>query len=61
MENLNAAIDQEVRIRLLEEIIKKVDKRFDKLENKIDTQFYWVLGTFITLFGGVTLHLANFI
>jgi hypothetical protein len=59
-------IDHEVRIRLLEAILAKVDKRFDKLESKMDSQFMWVLGTIITLiiatvtlFGGVILHLAK--
>lgn len=72
-------IDHEVRIRLLENIAKNIDKRFDaidlkienmvnKLEHKMDTQFHWVLGTFIaftlsmaTLFGGIILHLAKII
>jgi len=61
-------IDHEVRIRLLESIAEKIEKRFDKLDSKIDSHFYWVLGTIITLiialvtmFGGVVLHLAKLI
>ncbi len=54
-------IDHEVRIRLLEKIAENIDKRFDKLDSKIDSHFYWVLGTVITLFGGIILHLAKLI
>jgi hypothetical protein len=61
-------IDHEVRIRLLEKIAEAIDKRFDKLEAKMDSQFHWVLGTIftliitiITLFGGIILHLAKLI
>ncbi len=50
-------IDHEVRIRLLEQLIK---------DNK--SQFHWVMGTIlgqmaltITLFGGIILHLAKLI
>lgn len=68
-------IDQEVRVRLLEENIKEMkemrkEMKADKLQvlNKIDSNFHWVLGTIIaqiavtiTLFGGVILHLAKLI
>ncbi len=61
-------IDHEVRIRLLEKIAEGIDKRFDKLELKMDSQFHWVLGTIftliitiITLFGGIILHMAKLI
>ncbi len=68
-------IDNEVRIRILEDIAKKtdkrfeqVDKRFDKLESKMDSQFHWVLGTIgaliltnITIFSGIALHSAKLI
>jgi hypothetical protein len=61
-------VDHEVRIRLLEAIAEKIEKRFDKLDSKIDSHFYWVLGTIITLiialvtmFGGIVLHLAKLI
>ncbi len=63
-----AQIDHEVRIRLLEKIAEGIDKRFDKLESKMDSQFHWVLGTIftliitiITLFGGIILHMAKLI
>lgn len=45
-------IDHEVRVKLLEGYATKIDHRFDKLETKIDTNFYWILGTVITLFCG---------
>jgi hypothetical protein len=48
-------IDNEVRIRLLEKIVDKVDKRFDKIDTKMETQFYWLMGTMLTLFGGIIL------
>lgn len=68
-------VDHEVRIRLLEDVFIKIDKRFDKLDlrfDKIDenvaTNFHWVLGiiitlilTVLTLFGRIILHLANLI
>lgn len=64
----SAQIDQEVRIRLMETLISKIDERFDKLDSKIDSHFHWVLGTIITLivtiitlFGGIILHLAKLI
>ncbi len=67
-EHIEIAIYHEVRIRLLEKIAEGIDKKFDKFEQKMDTQFHWVLGsmvtlilTIITMFGGVILHLAKII
>lgn len=61
-------IDHEVRIRSLESILEKLDKRFDRIEQKMDSNFHWVLGTIFTMmipmvmmFGGVTLHVAKLI
>jgi hypothetical protein len=55
-------IDHEVRIRLLEKIaaslekrFELVDRRFEHLENKIDSQFKWTIGIMITMFGGILL------
>ena len=70
-----AQIDQEVRVRLLEKAIVAIENRFnfidlkfDKIEEKMDSQFHWILGfmitliiTIITLFGGIILHLAKLI
>lgn len=68
MKNLDQSIDHEVRIRLLEEIAKGINQKFEKLEAKIDSQFHWVLGTIlaqialiVTLFGGIILHMAKLI
>lgn len=43
--------DKEIRIRLLERLIERVDmrfeqvdRRFEHLESKIDTNFHWTLG-----------------
>ena len=59
-------IDHEVRIRLLEKIAEGIEKRFDKLESKMDNQFHWVLGTILVmvvtiigLFGSIVLHLTK--
>jgi len=61
-------IDHEVRIRLQEAISEKLDKRFDRLEAKMDSNFHWVLGSIltmtiatITLFGGVIFHMAKMV
>jgi chaperonin cofactor prefoldin len=48
-------IDHEVRIRLLEKIAESIDKRFEHLENKIDSQFKWTIGVMITMFGGIII------
>lgn len=42
-------IDHEVRIRILENIAKGIDGRFNRLEDKIDSHFKWTLGTIILL------------
>lgn len=64
----NDYIEHEVRLRLLEKIAEGIEKRFDRLELKMDAQFHWVLGmiitmiiTVITLFGGIILHMAKLI
>lgn len=62
-------VDHEVRIRLLEKIANGIDRRFEHLENKLDSQFKWTIGTivalfcgtFLPLFGGIILHMAKLI
>ena len=54
-------IDHEVRVRLLEDIAAKIDKRFDNIDAKIERQFYWFMGTLLSLFGGIILHMAKLI
>jgi hypothetical protein len=66
----NQLTDHEVRIRLLEKIAEGIEKRFDGIEAKMDSNFHWVLGivitsflaiilTDITLFGGIIFHMAK--
>jgi hypothetical protein len=42
-------IDHEVRIRILENIAKGIEGRFNRLEDKIDSHFKWTLGTMLLL------------
>lgn len=48
-------LDQEVRIRMLEKIAVSIDKRFEHLDNKMDSQFKWTIGIMITMFGGLII------
>jgi len=48
-------IDHEVRIRLTESLIKRFDARFDMIDAKMDNQFKWIIGTIITMFGGLII------
>jgi hypothetical protein len=55
-------VDHEVRIQLVESYIKDMKDSFKHLENKMDSQFKWVIGTFfgtivtiIAMFGGVII------
>jgi hypothetical protein len=68
MASTNDYIDQEVRIRLLEEIVKDNKSERKAILDKIDSNFHWVLGTIlaqialmISLFGGIVLHMAKLI
>jgi hypothetical protein len=74
-DNNESYIDQEVRISMLEKIAANIEMNFDKvdadfikIEQKMDSQFHWILGTLLsfigitfTFFGGVILHLAKLI
>ena len=63
----NQYVDHEVRIQLVERAIINIDKRFDRLEAKMDSNFHWVLGTILGVFGttilaaigGVILHFTK--
>jgi hypothetical protein len=48
-------LDQEVRIRMLEKIAVSIDKRFEHLDNKMDSQFKWTIGIMITMFGSLII------
>ena len=51
--NAEQYISQEVRIRLLQENIKRIDKRFDKLESLLTKG---IIGIVVTIFVPVGLH-----
>ena len=64
--NKEEHLDHEVRIRLMEELNKRVEHQFEKinqtilsmnieLNQKIDNQFKWVIGTIVTMVGGLIL------
>jgi len=41
--------NHETRIRLMEELNKRVEIRFDKIESKIDSHFHWTIGAIISI------------
>ncbi len=41
--------NHETRIRLMEELNKRVENRFDKIESKIDSHFHWTIGAIISI------------
>jgi hypothetical protein len=57
-------IDQEVRIRMLEELNKRIETTFDKIynkfnriESKIDSHFLWMIGfILVSIITPVFLH-----
>lgn len=50
-------IDHEVRIRMLEQAITRIDASFDKIESKIDNHFLWMIGfIFVSIVTPVILH-----
>jgi hypothetical protein len=57
-------IDQEVRIRMLEELNKriettfdKIDNKFNRIESKIDSHFLWMIGfILVSIITPVFLH-----
>ncbi len=42
-------IDHETRLRVIEKICDKIDVKFDRLENKMDAHFMWMLGILFLL------------
>ena len=48
-------LDQEVRIRVLEEVAKDIKETMHRMSDKMDNQFKWILGTLIALFAGSIL------
>lgn len=51
--NNNQFIDHEVRLRVLEQLSEKTFHILERLENKMDNQFKWIIGTIITMIGGL--------
>lgn len=50
-------IDHETRIRLMEELNKRIESKFYKLETKIDSHFMWLIGlVFVSIITPVVLH-----
>lgn len=50
-------INAEVRIKVLEEIIARIDRQLINLEDKIDAQFQWTIGlVFVSILIPVGLH-----
>jgi len=65
-------IEHEVRIRMVENAIIDINKRFESMEtemrtgirvllDKIDSNFHWTLGIMFTFMGGIILHMAKLI
>ena len=59
--NTEQYIDHETRIRVQEQLSKDIKDILNHLDNKMDSQFKWIIGTILTLFGGIVLHLAKLI
>ncbi len=60
--NIEQFIDHEARIRFLERIAESIDKRFESMENKMNTQFYFLTGLIITsILAPVILHALKLI
>lgn len=41
-------IDHEVRIRIVEQAVERIESRFDRLETKMDGQFMMMIGLLFT-------------
>lgn len=51
------SIEHEVRIRLQEDIIKDIRNTLNRLDDKMDNQFKWIVGILITtVVLPITLH-----
>jgi hypothetical protein len=54
-------IEHEVKIRLQDEKYQIMQRTLDKIDSKMDSQFKWIIGTIITMFGGIILNMAKLI
>lgn len=48
-------IEMEIRIRILENIVNKIERRLDQIDQKMDNQFKWIICVFITMISEVIL------
>jgi len=48
-------ISHETRIRVMEKLSESIVSRLDRLDEKMDNQFKWIIGTIITMVGGLIL------
>ena len=48
-------LDQEVRIRVLEEVAKDIKETMHRMSDKMDNQFKWIIGTLMALFASAVL------
>lgn len=56
-DNIENLVDHEVRLRTLEKIAENIDRRFDQLNQKIDSHFIWMVGLiFVSIILPVSLH-----
>lgn len=53
--DLEQRIDQEVRLRVIEEITQDLYGRLNRIEDKMDNQFKLIVGTVVTMLGGLIL------
>lgn len=53
--DLEQRIDQEVRLRVLEEITQDLYGRLNRIEDKMDNQFKMIVGAVVTMIGGLIL------
>jgi hypothetical protein len=53
--------NHEIRITVAEEISKDTREILRHMDNKLDSQFKWIIGIIATMFGGIILHLAKLI
>jgi hypothetical protein len=55
-------IDLEVRVRVMEELVRGVNERFDRTESKDSAQFYFLTGLVVTsIVVPVVLHLLKLV
>jgi len=56
----NAIISIDKRFEQIEKKFEQVDKRFERLENKMDSQFKWTIGLILGLYGSGFIALLGY-